>query len=137
MRRTSRLTRSLIDRALGGVCGGLGTYLSINPWWVRIAFVALAIFTLGTGILVYIVLWLALPEQTLADLRGLNEDDMTRRVQPETLVLIGFGVIITGVLVLALNLGVLDNTNGGALLPFGIILLGLTLFAQQLRRISS
>lgn len=137
MRQTPRLTRSLIDRTFGGVCGGLGTYLAINAWWVRVAFIALAIFTFGTGILVYLALWLALPEQNLVDLQGLTEEMNQRRVRPETMVLIGIGVTITGLLVLALNLGVLDNTNGGALLPFGIILLGLTLFAQQLRRTSS
>jgi phage shock protein C len=136
MRRSLRLTRSLLDRMLGGVCGGLGTYLGINPWWVRIAFSALAFFTFGTGILVYIALWLALPEQTLADIQTQRVGGGGGRVHPETLVLIGGGVIIIGVLVLALNLGVLDNTNGGALLPFGVILLGLTLFAQQLRRAS-
>lgn len=135
MRRSGRLTRSLIDRTFGGVCGGLGTYLGISAWWVRIAFIVLSVFTLGAGILVYMVLWLALPEQTLADLRNFEESPH-HATQPETLVLIGGGVIITGILVLALNLGVLDEANSGALLPFGVILLGLTLFAQQLRRMS-
>ncbi len=133
MRR--RLTRNLMDRTFGGVCGGLGAYLGINSWWVRVGFIALTIFTLGTGFLVYIVLWLAIPEQTLDDLRAAEVS--TTITRPETLVLIGGGVIIIGILVLALNLGVLDRTNGGALLPFGVIWLGLTLFAQQLRRSAS
>lgn len=129
----TRLTRSMIDRTFGGVCGGLSTYLGVNAWWVRVAFVTVALFTFGTGILIYLALWLAMPEQRLSEL-----DQITfrpNRIRPEALVLIGFGVIIAGMLVLALNLGVLDNTNGGALLPFGVILLGLTLFAQQLRRV--
>lgn len=129
----TRLTRSMIDRTFGGVCGGLSHYLGVNAWWVRVAFIALAIFTLGTGILIYLALWLAMPEQRLPELDQMTFG--TRRTRPEALVLIGFGVIIAGILVLALNLGVLDNTNGGALLPFGVILLGLTLFAQQLRRV--
>jgi phage shock protein PspC (stress-responsive transcriptional regulator) len=134
-RQSSRLTRNLLDRVLGGVCGGLGVYLGINSWWVRAAFILLALFTLGTGVIIYIVLWVAIPEQTLADLQvGLPGE---RQPQPETLVLIGAGVIFTGVLVMALNLGVLDNTRGGVLLPFAVILLGLTLFAQQLRRSAS
>lgn len=129
----TRLTRSMIDRTFGGVCGGLSHYLGVNAWWVRVAFITLAVFTLGTGILIYLVLWLAMPEQRLSELDQMTFG--TRRTRPEALVLIGFGVIIAGILVLALNLGVLDNTNGGALLPFGVILLGLTLFAQQLRRV--
>lgn len=131
----TRLTRSMIDRTFGGVCGGLSHTLGINAWWVRGAFIALTIFTLGTGILIYLALWLAMPEQRLSELDQLTFGQ--RRVRPEALVIIGFGVIVAGLLVLALNLGVLDNTNGGALLPFGVILLGLTLFAQQLRRVSS
>lgn len=131
----TRLTRSMIDRTFGGVCGGLSHTLGVNAWWVRIAFIALAIFTLGTGILIYLALWLAMPEQRLSELDQLTFGQ--RRTRPEALVIIGFGVIVAGLLVLALNLGVLDNTNGGALLPFGVILLGLTLFAQQLRRVSS
>ncbi|NDJ85226.1 MAG: PspC domain-containing protein [Chloroflexi bacterium] len=137
MKQSPRLTRSLINRTFGGVCGGLGTYLDINPWWVRIAFIALTLFTLGTGIIIYAVLWIALPEQTLDDLRSSRDTSAVHTPQPETLLLIGTGVIITGILVMALNLGVLDNTRGGALLPFAVILLGLTLFAQQLRRSAS
>lgn len=133
MRRTQRLTRSLIDRVFGGVCGGLGAYIGINPWWVRLAFIALTIFTIGTGLLLYLTLWLAVPEQTLGDLQGMS-GNTPRRTSPETLVLIGGGIILVGLLVLAFNLGLLSNTNGGALLPFAIILLGLTLLAQQLRR---
>ncbi len=137
MRQSPRLTRNLMNRTFGGVCGGLGAYLGISPWWVRAAFVALAVFTLGAGIVVYVVLWLALPEQTLDDLEGFADDDVGGHVRPETLMLIGGGVVVTGILVLALNLGVLESTNGGALLPFAVILLGLTLFAQQLRRTAS
>lgn len=135
MRRTQRLTRSLLDRVMGGVCGGLGTYIGISPWWVRIAFIALTIFTIGTGLLLYLTLWLAIPEQTLGDIQGMTGSS-PRRVSPETLVVIGGGIILVGLLVLAFNLGLLSNANGGALLPFAIILLGLTLLAQQLRRMA-
>lgn len=131
---TQRLTRSLVNRVLGGVCGGLGTFLGINAWWVRGAFIGLSIFTFGAGILLYLVLWLALPQQTLADLQLLeNPLQLDYRARPETLILLGIGVILLGLLVLAFNLGVLDNANGGALLPFAVILLGITLLAQQLR----
>jgi phage shock protein PspC (stress-responsive transcriptional regulator) len=124
----------LVNRVLGGVCGGLGTFLGINAWWVRGAFIGLSIFTFGAGILLYLVLWLALPQQTLADLQLLeNPLQLDYRARPETLILLGIGVILLGLLVLAFNLGVLDNANGGALLPFAVILLGITLLAQQLR----
>ncbi len=140
-RRSQRLTRSLIDRTFGGVCGGLGTYLGINPWWVRAGFMALIVFTLGTGLLIYIILWLAVPEQRLADLQGENnpfaDNKAVRQARPETLMVIGSGVILTGVAVLALNLGLLEDADSRIFLPFMVILLGLTLFAQQLRRSAS
>jgi phage shock protein PspC (stress-responsive transcriptional regulator) len=133
-RLTQRLTRNMINRVLSGVCGGLGAYLGINAWWVRAAFIGLTLFTYGAGFLLYLVLWLALPQQTLADLTDLpNPLDMSNRARPETLILLGMGVIFVGLLVMAFNLGVVNNTNGGALLPFAVILLGITLLAQQLR----
>lgn len=133
-RQTQRLTRSLLNRTLGGVCGGIGAYLGINAWWVRGAFIGLSVFTFGAGIILYLVLWIAMPQQTLADLQDVRSPlRLGRNASPETLVLLGVAVIFVGMLVMAFNLGVVDNTNGGALLPFVVILLGLTLLAQQLR----
>jgi len=50
------------DRILGGVCSGLAEGLRIDPLWVRIGFVLLA-FLQGIGLLIYIVLWVVMPEQ--------------------------------------------------------------------------
>ncbi|HET7467007.1 MAG TPA: PspC domain-containing protein [Candidatus Dormibacteraeota bacterium] len=50
------------DRILGGVCSGLAEGFHIDPLWVRIGFVLLA-FLQGVGLLIYIVLWLVMPEQ--------------------------------------------------------------------------
>lgn len=49
------------DRILGGVCSGLAAGLHIDPLWVRLGFVLLA-FLQGVGLLIYIVLWLVMPE---------------------------------------------------------------------------
>ena len=134
MRRSPRLTRSLIDRVFGGICGGLGDYLALNAWWIRLLFVLLTLATFGFGALVYLALWFILPEQALVDIALMDD---ARRTRPETLILIGAGVIITGMLVLALNLGVFDDLNLDSIAPFAIILLGLVLFAQQLRRLAA
>jgi phage shock protein C len=50
------------DRILGGVCAGLAEGLRIDPLWVRLGFVLLA-FLQGVGLLIYIALWLVMPEQ--------------------------------------------------------------------------
>jgi phage shock protein PspC (stress-responsive transcriptional regulator) len=57
----TRLYRSTTDRILGGVCGGIATYLAIDPVLVRLFFVLLTIGG-GSGILVYLILWVILPE---------------------------------------------------------------------------
>ena len=60
----SRLHRSLADRWLGGVCGGLGELTGIPGWSWRILFV-LTTFLHGLGLLMYILLWIFVPVQAL------------------------------------------------------------------------
>jgi phage shock protein C len=132
--KAQRLTRSLTDRTLGGVCGGLGAYVGIDPWWVRGAFVILGVFTAGTGVLIYLALWLILPAQTLLDIPADPQEAHQRVANPETLIVIGGGVIGMGLIVLARNLGVLSGENGDAFLPLVIIGFGLMLLVKQLRR---
>jgi len=62
METTDRLYRSTTDKVIGGVSGGLGDYLNIDPVIIRIAFVLLAVFG-GSGVLVYIIMWIVIPEQ--------------------------------------------------------------------------
>src|SRR5437879_8469179 len=50
------------NRILGGVCTGLAEGLRLDPLWVRIAFLVL-VFLQGVGIIIYIVLWLVMPER--------------------------------------------------------------------------
>jgi len=58
------LTRSNRHKMIAGVCGGFADWLGWNPTAVRILFVILSIFPGAgiPGILVYIVLWLVMPE---------------------------------------------------------------------------
>jgi phage shock protein PspC (stress-responsive transcriptional regulator) len=55
-----RLMRSSRDKKIGGVCAGLADYFDLDPTLVRVVWL-LAIFFAGTGFLIYIVLWIALP----------------------------------------------------------------------------
>lgn len=56
------LTRSRKDRMVGGVAGGLAERLDVDPLIVRAGFVVLAVAG-GSGILVYLLGWLLLPEE--------------------------------------------------------------------------
>ena len=62
MERTNRLYRSKTSRVIGGVCGGLAEYFDVDPIIIRLLFLIIA-FAGGGGILVYIILWIAIPEK--------------------------------------------------------------------------
>jgi phage shock protein PspC (stress-responsive transcriptional regulator) len=55
-----RLYRNPDDSIISGVCGGLGAYLNTDPVIFRILF-AVSALVFGSGFLIYIVLWIALP----------------------------------------------------------------------------
>jgi phage shock protein PspC (stress-responsive transcriptional regulator) len=55
-----RLRLSAGERMIGGVCGGLGEFLELDPVLFRAAFLVLAVIG-GLGILLYLVLWLLIP----------------------------------------------------------------------------
>src|ERR1700740_352086 len=55
-----RLMRSSRDKKIGGVCAGLADYFDLDPTVVRIIWL-LAVLCAGTGLLVYLVLWILLP----------------------------------------------------------------------------
>ena len=58
------LYRSKTDRILGGVCGGLATYLGIPAWAVRLVWIILTIVPvpLVLSLVVYIAMWALVPE---------------------------------------------------------------------------
>lgn len=58
------LRRSAANRQVAGVCGGLGEYFGVDPTVVRVAYVLLSIFSAGfPGVLVYLLLWVLIPER--------------------------------------------------------------------------
>ena len=54
---------SSTDKKLGGVCGGLADYFSVDSLIVRLAFVAL-VLGWGSGLLLYLLLWILAPKKT-------------------------------------------------------------------------
>jgi phage shock protein C len=56
-----RLYRSVTDRKIGGVCGGLGEYFEIDPNLMRVLAVAFVLAG-GSGLLAYILAWIIVPE---------------------------------------------------------------------------
>jgi len=60
VRAINGLRRSRDDRWLGGVCGGIGQSTGIAAWLWRLVFTALALCA-GTGVLVYLLMWIFVP----------------------------------------------------------------------------
>ena len=56
-----KLYRSVENRMLGGVCGGLGEYFDIDPTLIRLLTVAFVLAG-GSGLIGYIIGWIIIPE---------------------------------------------------------------------------
>lgn len=63
-RSARKLMRSSTDRKIGGVCAGVANYLDLDVTLVRVLWV-LAFFCGGTGLLLYVILWIVLPVEPL------------------------------------------------------------------------
>ncbi|MBC7913266.1 MAG: PspC domain-containing protein [Pyrinomonadaceae bacterium] len=56
-----KLERSAHNKMIAGVSSGLADYLDMDVTVIRICFILLAVF--GAGVLVYIIMWIAIPEK--------------------------------------------------------------------------
>lgn len=102
-----KLYRSTTDRMIGGVCGGLGTFLNIDPVFVRLLFVIL-LFGSDFGFVLYLLLWIVIPEEGGA--YSFKEESMGERVKtmgndiqqavtqphPQSGLILGIGLIVVG-----------------------------------------
>lgn len=120
-----KLYRSRTNRMVGGVCGGLGHYLGIDPTFIRLFFVLLALAD-GVGVLVYLLLWLIMPregrlEEAITEgtipvdakemaerARAMGDDlrEAVRAPHPQAGVIIGVALIALGVVHLLRNLNI-------------------------------
>ncbi len=61
--QTRQWRRSRTNRMIAGVCGGLGNQFGLDPRLVRIGFVLLGLPGGAPGILLYLILWVVMPEE--------------------------------------------------------------------------
>ncbi len=85
------LRRSKTDRVIGGVAGGLGRFLGIDPVILRVAFVVLTLAG-GSGVLLYIIGWIAIPEEKTGDPLGPSRQASAYRGR----VLVGGALVLIG-----------------------------------------
>jgi phage shock protein PspC (stress-responsive transcriptional regulator) len=109
LRNYEQLRRSVTDRKIAGVAGGLGRHLNIDPTILRVLFVVLCFFG-GAGFLLYGAAWLLVPEDGRTD-AAVATNPSTRNA-----LLIGAGVVAALLLV--------GDSWGGIGFPWPLLLVG-------------
>jgi phage shock protein C len=150
----SRLYRSTTSRVFGGVAGGIAEYFNMDPVIIRIIFVLAAIFG-GGGVIIYLVLWIAVPERpytsTMFNTGGssgsdpasdsANEASGYTAPNPEADIaarkytgsMIG-GIILIGIGALILATRVIPNLFFSDLWPFVLVVAGIILIVTSMNQ---
>ena len=64
MPTSNPLYRSRSNRVIAGVCGGFAEWLGWSPTGVRVLYIVISILSVAfPGILVYLILWLVMPQE--------------------------------------------------------------------------
>lgn len=61
---TKRLYLSEENKVFGGVCAGIGEYFDKDPVIIRLLWVLVTLFTVGTGLLAYLIAWIIIPNKS-------------------------------------------------------------------------
>ncbi|MBE0663028.1 MAG: PspC domain-containing protein [Bacteroidales bacterium] len=146
----SRFYRSRTQKVFGGVSGGIAEYFNMDPVIIRVIFVLAAIFG-GGGVIIYLVLWVAVPERpftsTFYNAGTPPEPDPTKDtppvVEPEPGVdianrrytgsMIG-GIILIGIGAIILVTRVVPNVYFRDLWPFILVAAGVVLILTSMNQ---
>lgn len=139
-----KLYRSVSDRMVGGVCGGLGVFLRIDPIFIRLLFVLL-LFGSDFGLILYLLLWILIPEEGKAygfkdesfgtKIKSMGDDIQGAVTQPhpQSGLIVGMGLIVVGGLLFIDRLDVnwLDWFDFDILWPVLLIVGGISLLFRN------
>lgn len=127
-----RLYRSRTNRMWAGVAGGLGDYLNVDPTVIRLAFVMLGLLAFGTGLILYLILWVILPEEGRVYTSGIESSAAASAGTTNGGWVVGAALIIMGALFLLRNF--VPWFSFGTLWPLLLIALGVALLFGRFRR---
>ena len=117
-----KLYRSRTNSMIGGVCGGLGEYLNVDPTILRVVAVLL-IFADGIGLLAYLVGWIIVPRRS-----EMEAEVVTPERSELSRLLPGLALIVIGLIFLVNNL--IPWFRFGYLWPVILIVLGVALLLK-------
>ena len=63
MKQAKKLYLSKTDKKIAGVCGGIAEYFDIDFTVVRLLWIVATLFSMGAGILAYLIAWIIIPEK--------------------------------------------------------------------------
>lgn len=145
----SRLYRSEKNAVIGGVAQGFGEYFNVDPTIIRLLFVLFAIIH-GSGVLLYIVLWIVLPtkdkvmntptntNQTIKDnLSGVRDrfygfaKSMQGDNKSNGRVIAGLLLLVFGVVILFDNMGLRLGLDIGKFWPLILVILGFYILSKK------
>jgi len=145
-----RLYRTRRVKVLGGVAGGLAQYFNIDPIIVRILFVVFALMH-GMGLLLYIILWIVVPEEpfelaypikndeTKTDGQSTEASSMNFDGVPAEVKKNGSGRVIAGTILIALGViffadRFIPTFDFRDIVPIAFVLLGGLLIWNSLKK---
>ena len=130
---SKQLMRDTEHGLIGGVCAGVAAYFGVNPLWIRLIAIFSPFITFGTAVLIYIVMWLSIPEArtasdklrmrgepvTLDALKRLSVDDSTEKQTASTAAkIIRF---LLGIILAMIAFGLLVALLVGGVFGFGAV----------------
>ncbi len=131
MENYKKLERNVNNKVIGGVCSGLADYFEIDTAIMRVLFAFLLLIG-GLGLLIYLILWIALParrddstyNQAYDSTTGEPENQVTSHSHQGNLIA-GLFLVLLGGLFLLGNL--IPRFNWHTYWPVVLIVLGLVL----------
>lgn len=127
---TKRVYRSKRDRMLGGVCGGIADYFNVDVVLIRLLWV-LAALAEGIGLIVYIVAWVIIPEESYTSI-GSSRGESNWGSRENGNVIVGLLAICLGIFFLARKF--LPSIPWHNLWPIILILVGIGIMVGGFQR---
>lgn len=125
---SKRLYRSTKDKQVSGVCGGVAEYFKMDPTIVRIVFVIIALSSLGTALIAYLITSIVVPEMPSDYVPDESEDEISyeNRNTRQTL-----GIILVGAGGLILLSRIVNWFDSSMILAVGIIVVGVFILFRR------
>lgn len=134
-----KLYRSSRRKILAGVCTGLGEYFDIDPVLIRAVFIV-TLFSGGIGVMLYIVLWLIMPnEERVLPAESPNEPAESSELDSGVFSEKHKGTVVTGLMLVGLGTFFLVRElfpmfSFKYMLPIILIAIGILIVFNALRK---